>query len=106
MKIRLLLIAFIFAIFISLPACFGDMNSESLNYTFEISETEWKTDNDFDKEITTYILNVKSKKIHKVTCGTGDLMLPENRRAFEGDIEDLFDQGYTRCGNCFRQQSD
>ena len=59
-----------------------------------------------EKVVITYILNVKSKKIHKVTCGTGNLMLPENRRAFEGDIEDLFDQGYTRCGNCFRRQSD
>ena len=102
MKIRLLLIAFIVAMFISLPACFGDMNSESLNYTVEISETEWETENFIEEEIVKYILNVESKKIHKVTCGTGDLMLPENRKVYEGEIEDLYRQGYTKCGNCFK----
>ena len=52
-----------------------------------------------------YILNTKSRKIHKATCGTASLMLPEKRQEFCGEIETLFDLGYTTCGNCFSQKS-
>ena len=52
---------------------------------------------------TTYILNTNSKKIHKSTCGTATLILPENRKEYCGSIEDMLNQGYTTCGNCFRQ---
>ena len=57
---------------------------------------------DDDLESVTYVLNTSSKKIHKSTCGTGDLIAPENRQTFRGNIEKLFKQGYTKCGNCFR----
>ena len=49
-----------------------------------------------------YILNVRSKKIHKYTCGTAELIYRENRREYFGDIDELYDEGYTTCGNCFR----
>ena len=55
-----------------------------------------------EREEVTYVINKRSKKIHKTTCGTGDLILPENRAIFEGDIDELYDRGYTKCGNCFK----
>ena len=33
---------------------------------------------------TEYILNTKSKKIHKTSCGTAGLMNPCNRQEYEG----------------------
>lgn len=57
-------------------------------------------ENDYENE--SYVLNIKSKKIHKTTCGTGDLILPENRKTYKGNIDELLEDGYTKCGNCFR----
>ncbi len=48
-----------------------------------------------------YVLNTKSKKIHKTTCGTGAKIKPENRKEYVGDVSSLIQQGYTTCGNCF-----
>ena len=67
-----------------------DVESESVEY----ADTKY--------ERCKYVLNTNSKKIHKTTCGTGDLILPENRAIFEGDIDELYDRGYTKCGNCFK----
>ena len=49
-----------------------------------------------------YILNTRTQKIHKSTCGTAGLIIEENRTTYDGEIEDLFLRGYTTCGNCFR----
>ena len=48
-----------------------------------------------------YVLNINSKKIHRTTCGTGERIKQEHRRIYEGDLEELFQKGYTTCGNCF-----
>ena len=58
------------------------------------AETEKNTDN--------FVLNTHSKKIHKTTCGTGDLISPKNRKSYTGNIDDLFEMGYTTCGNYFK----
>lgn len=49
-----------------------------------------------------YILNTNSKKIHKNTCGTAFRIKEQNREEYVGDISDLYIEGYTVCGNCFR----
>lgn len=49
-----------------------------------------------------YILNTRTKKIHKCTCGTAELIHEENRRYYEGEADALFDDGYSFCGNCFK----
>lgn len=102
LSIKLISLISVFFLMLSLVSCYDDKNSVCKNDIIETSETEREPKIFFEKEIATYILNVKSKKIHKVTCGTGNLMLPENRKTYEGDIVDLFDQGYTKCGNCFK----
>ena len=49
-----------------------------------------------------YVLNIRSKKIHKITCGTGARIHDENRRYYEGAADALINEGYSFCGNCFR----
>ena len=46
--------------------------------------------------VTVYILNTKTKKIHKTTCGN----LPENGEETTKDIDALLLEGYTKCGIC------
>jgi len=67
-----------------------------------------KEQTSFDKETPTstfyeydYILNLKSKKIHKPYCKTAELISFQNRMEYSGDICDLFFEGYSTCGNCF-----
>lgn len=50
-----------------------------------------------------YILNTRSKKIHKPTCGSVNLMDNKNKKPYDGDLDDLYIKGYTTCGNCFRE---
>ena len=51
-----------------------------------------------------YLLNTRSKKIHKPTCGSVSLMDSKNKKPYDGDLDDLYIKGYTTCGNCFREQ--
>ena len=48
-----------------------------------------------------YVLNTNSKKIHRFDCGTGARIMKKNRATYQGDLEVLFNKGYTTCGNCF-----
>ena len=71
-------------------------------YYFEDPDEECENTECDQKKTEKYVLNIRSKKIHKTTSGTGDLILPENRVVYEGNIEDLYKTGYTKCGNCFK----
>ena len=88
-----------------LTACYSgeeQSNQNNVQQTTENSETEESAALRQQEKTERYVLNIRSKKIHKPTCGTGDLISPENRKTYAGNIEDLFRQGYTVCGNCFR----
>ena len=104
-KFYILILAVIISTIIATCAVACDDETTNSNQGKETTRTEYKYGQiqvETEQKSETFLLNVKSKKIHKITCGTGDLMLPENRMAYEGDIEDLYDQGYSKCGNCFR----
>lgn len=47
-----------------------------------------------------YVLNKKSKKIHYPDCKSVSDMSEKNKEYYTGNIEDLYAQGYTGCGNC------
>lgn len=55
---------------------------------------------DTQKKEATYILNKNTKKIHLPSCYSVDQMKESNKKYYTGDIEDLIDQGYSRCKNC------
>jgi len=47
-----------------------------------------------------YILNTNSKKIHLPSCQYANSMSPQNRKEFNGTINELLDDGYSPCGSC------
>ena len=55
---------------------------------------------DTQKKEATYILNKNTKKIHLPSCYSVDQMKESNKKYYTGDIDDLIDQGYSRCKNC------
>lgn len=50
----------------------------------------------------TYILNTSSKKIHYPHCSSAKKIAEKNKGEFTGDYQELFAQGYTTCGICFK----
>ncbi len=48
-----------------------------------------------------YILNTNSKKIHRPSCAHVSRMNESNKESYTGDINDLYNMGYTTCGSCF-----
>lgn len=78
--------------------------TDAMKYTEVEDDYYGITENIEEKEEVTsdtYLLNVSSKKIHYIHCGTGQRTKEKNRDYFTGDIDDLFTKGYTVCGNCF-----
>ena len=83
-KVSLSLCAFLIAIsFLFVQACGQEKDSEVVDAVL--------------------ILNVDSKKIHKENCPSVKRMLDENKREYSGNVDILFKNGYTTCGNCFQQ---
>ena len=75
-------------------------NSQKSESKVYFSEHSRPPESSFKKE-QTYILNTRSKKIHKSSCGTAALIKPENREEYHGNVQDMLNQGYSKCGNCF-----
>lgn len=91
LKIVLVLLAFLAAVF--LP--FQEREAPAV--------VRWETQPSYTEAVEeAYILNTRSKKIHKTTCGTAALIHEENRRGYEGNPEPLFEEGYSYCGNCYK----
>ena len=49
-----------------------------------------------------FILNTSSKKYHKPTCSQISRISENNKAEFNGDEQDLIEDGYTACGTCFK----
>ena len=47
-----------------------------------------------------YVLNTSSKKIHEPDCTHVSRISDKNREEYNGYIEDLLKDGYTKCGTC------
>ncbi len=52
-------------------------------------------------EPDSYVLNIKSKKIHKTDCKYAKDIKAENKKAYSGDLSDLLENGYSECKECF-----
>lgn len=48
----------------------------------------------------TYVLNTSSKKFHKPSCRSVELMKPANFRETSETRDQVLERGYTPCGNC------
>lgn len=47
-----------------------------------------------------YVMNTNSKKFHDSTCSQADSISEDNRATFQGDRQELIDQGYVPAGCC------
>ncbi len=55
-----------------------------------------------DDEVSTFILNTSSKRIHKPSCSSVTDMAEHNKSEYTGTIESLIAENYKKCGSCFR----
>ena len=58
------------------------------------------SDTDTIPDDCNYILNTSSKKIHTTTCGNANAISDKNKGYHSGDIEELYEKGYTAAGCC------
>ena len=68
------------------------------SYSGTIVESD--DDDDTHTQSVSYILNKNTKKIHLPSCRSVDQMKESNKDYYTGDIDDLLNRGYSRCGNC------
>ena len=105
-----------------LTACSGDITEEAPAEDLEITtstaaetdieaaeepaapiflpDTEADTEQ-VEKNIKSYVLNEKSYKIHEPSCYSVEIMAEHNKKYVEADLQDLLEQGYSCCGNCY-----
>ncbi len=103
--LRSLFFAFAIMILLYLYSCKKDQIQAVVwdDFTEDVSdEVSEELQTNYEQYQTTYLLNTSSKKIHKTNCGTANLMSAKNRKVYKCNVEDLFQQGYTYCGNCFK----
>lgn len=48
-----------------------------------------------------FVLNIGTKKIHRHDCGSIKTVDSENKLGVWGSLDAYYEQGYTKCGNCF-----
>ncbi len=74
------------------------LNGEESESTSEDeNESEFESESDITPN---YVLNTKTKKIHRPTCSALNNMSEENRAHFFGAKSELLDNGYMICGIC------
>jgi DNA-entry nuclease len=58
---------------------------------------------DFADKKTSFILNVKTQRIHLPSCESVDEMNPKNKREITAALSELKDKGYIPCGRCLAE---
>ena len=54
------------------------------------------------KTTASYVLNTKSKKIHRPSCYTVKKIAPKNYSTSDLSVKELEKKGYSKCGICFK----
>lgn len=65
-----------------------------------LSEDNSNTATTSTSNSTTYILNENTMKFHTPDCASVKSMKPENRKEYNGNRQDLLNQGYEACQKC------
>ena len=61
-------------------------------------------ENESSNKSDNYVLNKKTKKIHKDDCKSVKQMSDNNKVYFDGTIDEAEAQGYSKCQNCFKNE--
>lgn len=76
--------------------------NEQLNSSNSSSGSNSGSSEEKDDVISeTYILNTNTKKIHIVGCYSINRMSEKNKKTYTGSVQDIMNQGYSKCGNCW-----
>ena len=78
----------------------SELASSSSTQKETSKETAKETQKETTASTTKYVLNAKSKKIHKPTCSSVNSITAANRKDYAGSIDSLLSQGYSPCGSC------
>lgn len=76
-----------------LSSIFKIINSYNNLFINQIEES--KTENTHK-----YIINLESKKFHKISCSSAFWIDNKNKKIFIGSYKELIAQGYSPCKNC------
>lgn len=68
--------------------------------TGETSSLITETNDEETSRTETYILNTNTKKIHREQCSSVPDIKEQNKKLYQGTIEELENEGYTRCKRC------
>ena len=81
--------------------CYNNQPGITIDYTTGNSRLSSNTKDD-DIVITSnaYILNTKSKTVHKPTCSSVTHMSESNKKTYTGSLSDILNEGYKTCGSC------
>lgn len=66
----------------------------------ETSSLITETNDEETSRTETYILNTNTKKIHREQCSSVPDIKEQNKKLYQGTIEELENEGYTRCKRC------
>lgn len=55
-----------------------------------------------DDEVSSYVLNKSSLRVHKPTCSSVESMASYNKEEYTGTLTELLSSGYRKCGACFK----
>lgn len=77
----------------------GETSAE-VEVTIESNEKSNDSVSTSQGEETTYILNTNTQKFHEPSCSSVDDMKEKNKQEYQGNREDLINQGYNPCKRC------
>lgn len=66
-----------------------------------VSDPAVTTDSNNNPDEFTYVLNTNTHKIHHPNCNSVSKIKPENYATTDKSIDELLNEGYTKCGNCW-----
>ena len=82
-------------------------DGSTIQYHLEHSDSKLITDNHIENSTketyeneTTYILNTRSKKFHKLSCDSIEAMSEKNKLEYQGSKDQLLNLNYEPCGGC------
>lgn len=68
--------------------------------TTTVKPTTTKVSEPAEKSSTNYVLNTNTMKFHYPSCSSVGQIKPENKEYFNGNREDIINQGFSPCGRC------
>ena len=66
----------------------------------EAAEVQQAEQQPAQQQLTTYVINTSTGKFHTSSCSDVSKISPDNYMTYEGNRDDLINQGYSPCGHC------